>query len=122
MGLLDEALRIADNAGDQSPDRLDHRHRGDLAAVEHVVAQAHLEHARAGRGVIGDARACGLMSGAQAEAVPGGQCGRLLAMADPSAFINLMLRYPGNRNFARGVLKYLLEDDSWGRRAGTLRI
>jgi hypothetical protein len=41
-------------------------------------------------------------------------------MGDPSAFINLMLRYPGNRNFARGVLSYLVEDDTWGRRGGTV--
>ncbi len=73
-------------------------------------------------GVIGDARACGLAAGAVGSAPPGGHCGRLLAMGDPSAFINLMLRYPGNRNFARGVLNYLLEDDTWGRRGGNLYV
>jgi hypothetical protein len=70
-------------------------------------------------GVIGDAKACGLAGGA-AERQPLGHCGRLLAMGDPSAFINLMLRYPGNRSFARGVVTYLVEDDTWGRRGGNL--
>jgi hypothetical protein len=74
-------------------------------------------------GVIGDARACGLSPPAAGrEGPPEGHCGRLLAMGDPSAFINLMLRYPGNRSFARGVVEYLLEDDTWGRRGGNLYI
>jgi hypothetical protein len=72
-------------------------------------------------GVIGDARACGLTSGGAAQP-PTGHCGRLLAMADPSAFINLMFRYPGNRNFARGVISYLVEDDTWGHRGGNLYV
>lgn len=46
--------------------------------------------------------------------------GRLFAMGDPSAVINLMLRYPGNRAFASGLIDYLVEDDSWGERSGTL--
>lgn len=46
--------------------------------------------------------------------------GRLFAMADPSALMNLMLRYPGNRAFAEGLIDYLLEDDAWGKRGGTL--
>ncbi len=46
--------------------------------------------------------------------------GRLFAMGDPSAFINLMLRYPGNRKFAEGLLNYLVEPDSWGERGGKL--
>ncbi len=46
--------------------------------------------------------------------------GRLFAMADPSAIINLMLRYPGNRNFAGGLAEYLVEDDEWGTRSGKL--
>lgn len=71
-------------------------------------------------GVIGDARACGLTSVVSRDTTPEGHCGRLLAMGDPSAFINLMLRYPGNRSFARGVFNYLLEDDTWGRRGGNL--
>jgi len=39
------------------------------------------------------------------------QAGRLLVMSDPSAFINLMIRYPGNLAFARAVVRYLAEDD-----------
>jgi hypothetical protein len=46
--------------------------------------------------------------------------GRLFAMGDPSAFINVMLRYPGNRKFAEGLLSYLVEPDSWGERGGKL--
>ncbi len=37
--------------------------------------------------------------------------GRLLVVADPSMFINLMLRYPGNRAFAHGLFDYLSERD-----------
>lgn len=72
-------------------------------------------------GVIGDAQACGLATGTSPDDLDG-QCGRLLAMGDPSAFINLMLRYPGNSSFARGVFRYLLEDDTWGRRGGNLYV
>jgi hypothetical protein len=46
--------------------------------------------------------------------------GRLFAMGDPSAFVNLMLRYPGNRRFADGLLGYLVEGDNWGERGGKL--
>lgn len=46
--------------------------------------------------------------------------GRLFAMGDPSAVINLMLRYPGNRAFAEGLVDYLVEDDTWGARGGKL--
>jgi hypothetical protein len=46
--------------------------------------------------------------------------GRLFAMGDPSATINLMMRFPGNRAFAKGLISYLVEDDSWGRRGGKL--
>ena len=35
--------------------------------------------------------------------------GRLFALGDPSVFINLMMRYPGNRNLARGLIQYLSE-------------
>jgi hypothetical protein len=48
--------------------------------------------------------------------------GRLFAMGDPSAVINMMLRYPGNRSFARGLVRYLVDDDSWGTRQGKLVI
>jgi hypothetical protein len=37
--------------------------------------------------------------------------GRLLAMSDPSALINEMLRYPGNRAFAAGLVRYLAGAD-----------
>lgn len=48
--------------------------------------------------------------------------GRLFAMGDPSAVINMMLRYPGNRAFARGLVRYLVDDDTWGPRQGKLVI
>lgn len=48
--------------------------------------------------------------------------GRLFAMGDPSAIINQMLRYPGNRAFAMGLVKYLVDDDAWGARQGKLHI
>ena len=35
--------------------------------------------------------------------------GRLFAMSDPSAVIDAMLRYPGNRAFAAGLARYLVE-------------
>lgn len=37
--------------------------------------------------------------------------GRLFAFSDPSAFMNLMLRFPGNRNFAAALVRYLAVDD-----------
>ncbi|MFC1642114.1 DUF4350 domain-containing protein [Myxococcota bacterium] len=49
-----------------------------------------------------------------------GRKGRLFAMGDPSVFINLMLRYPGNRRLAQNLIDYLVEDDTWGRRGGRL--
>jgi hypothetical protein len=48
--------------------------------------------------------------------------GRMLAMGDPSVFINLMLRYPGNRGLAEGVVDYLVGEDDWGPRGGRLFI
>lgn len=48
--------------------------------------------------------------------------GRLFAMADPSVLVNLMLRYPGNRALAQGLVEYLVEDDTWGARGGALYI
>ena len=48
--------------------------------------------------------------------------GRLFAMGDPSAVMNLMLRYPGNRAFASGLVDYLVENDSWGTRGGKLYV
>jgi hypothetical protein len=41
--------------------------------------------------------------------------GRLFAMSDPSAFINSMLRYPGNRAFAAGLIRYLANDAERGQ-------
>jgi hypothetical protein len=46
--------------------------------------------------------------------------GRLFAMGDPSAFINLMVRYPGNRAFATGLVKYLADGDATEARRGRL--
>ncbi len=49
-----------------------------------------------------------------------GSRGRLFVMGDPSAVINLMMRYPGNRAFGVGLVKYLVEADTWGERGGHL--
>jgi hypothetical protein len=46
--------------------------------------------------------------------------GRLFAMSDPSAVINQMLRYPGNRAFVAGLSRYLVDDDGATRRQGRL--
>jgi hypothetical protein len=46
--------------------------------------------------------------------------GRLLAVGDASVVINEMLRFPGNRAFATGLVRYLTEDDASVRRAGKL--
>jgi hypothetical protein len=73
-------------------------------------------------GVIGDAQACGLTGHADKTVPLEGRCGRLVAMSDPSAFINLMLQHPGNLAFARGLVNYLMDDDSWGARRGKLYI
>jgi hypothetical protein len=51
-----------------------------------------------------------------------GKRGRLFAMGDPSVFINLMLRYPGNRAFARHLVQYLVDRDEWGERGGKLYV
>jgi len=48
--------------------------------------------------------------------------GRLFAMGDPSVVINLMLRYPGNRSFAKHLARYLVDRDDWGERGGKLYI
>ncbi len=71
-------------------------------------------------GVIGDARACGLSNGVPTNRRA--RCGRLFAMGDPSVFINLMMSFDGNRELARGMLRYLVEDDGWGKRQGKLYI
>jgi hypothetical protein len=48
--------------------------------------------------------------------------GRLFAMGDPSVVINEMLRYPGNRAFALGLVKYLVENDAGSSRGGKLYV
>jgi hypothetical protein len=48
--------------------------------------------------------------------------GRLFAMSDPSAITNQMLRYPGNRAFVGGLVRYLVDDDGAQRRQGRLFI
>ncbi|MSP25446.1 MAG: DUF4350 domain-containing protein [Myxococcales bacterium] len=48
------------------------------------------------------------------------ELGRLFALGDPSSFINLMLRYPGNRAFARGLVRYLADGDATDLRKGKL--
>lgn len=48
--------------------------------------------------------------------------GRLFAMGDPSAMMNQMLRYPGNRAFAAGLARYLVDDDGAMLRKGRLFI
>lgn len=48
--------------------------------------------------------------------------GRLFAMSDPSALVNQMLRYPGNRTFAAGLVRYLVDDDGPMLRKGRLFI
>ncbi|MBI4701619.1 MAG: DUF4350 domain-containing protein [Deltaproteobacteria bacterium] len=46
--------------------------------------------------------------------------GRLFAMGDPSAFINQMLRYPGNQRLAVGLLRYLVDREGAKSHAGRL--
>jgi hypothetical protein len=48
--------------------------------------------------------------------------GRLLAVADSSVVINQMLRYPGNRELAIGIARYLVDDDTWGSRGGKVYV
>lgn len=48
--------------------------------------------------------------------------GRLFAMSDPSALINMMLRYPGNRAFGVGLVRYLVDEDGAQPRRGRLFI
>jgi hypothetical protein len=48
--------------------------------------------------------------------------GRLLAIGDASVVINSMLRYPGNRALALALIRYALEDETWGKRSGKLYV
>ena len=57
------------------------------------------------------------LAGMKTKTGPGG----LFAMGDPSALINQMLRYPGNRAFAIGLLHWLGED-AGGKPRGRLFI
>lgn len=50
------------------------------------------------------------------------QRGRFLAVSDASVVIDDMLRYGGNRAFAQGAIRYAVDEDSWGKRGGTLYI
>lgn len=92
----------------------------ELTPVLHLADEHGQRQLLAVIGVIGDAAACGLDDGRPRN--PKARCGRLFAMSDPSVFIDLMMQFEGNRNLARGMLEYLLEDDAWGRRQGNLYI
>lgn len=48
--------------------------------------------------------------------------GRLFAVGDASVFINQMLRYPGNRAFAAGLVRYLADGEESRPRHGRLYI
>jgi hypothetical protein len=72
----------------------------DLSSVLRVRAQDGSEVAAAVAGAVGK--------------------GRLLAVGDASCVMNSMLRYSGNRNLARGIIRYAVEDDTWGKRRGRL--
>ena len=48
--------------------------------------------------------------------------GRLFVVTDGSIVINQMMRYPGNRAFAQGLGRYLLADDTWGKRQGKIYV
>ncbi len=48
--------------------------------------------------------------------------GRIFAMGDPSTLINLMLRYPGNRAFAKHLVEYLVDRDERPEHPGKLYI
>jgi hypothetical protein len=48
--------------------------------------------------------------------------GRLLAVGDASVGINAMMRYPGNRLLCGSLVRYVMEDDAWGKRNGILYI
>ncbi len=48
--------------------------------------------------------------------------GRLLAVGDPSIVMNSMLRYAGNKAFARGLVRYAVDHDAWGNRGGKIYV
>ncbi|MET0413655.1 MAG: DUF4350 domain-containing protein [Polyangiaceae bacterium] len=94
----------------------------ELTPLLTIPAQAEKAALLAVTGVIGDAQACGLSARSARTAPFEEHCGRLVAMGDPSVFINLMLQHPGNLAFARGLIDYLTDDDAWGPRRGKLYI
>src|SRR5690606_14589953 len=59
------------------------------------------------------------VAGAVGDKPPAPQ-GRFLVVGDPSIVMNSMLRYAGNKAFARGLVRYAVENDSWGTRGGRL--
>lgn len=59
------------------------------------------------------------VAGAVGDKPPAPQ-GRFLVASDPSMVMNSMLRYAGNKSFARGLVRYAVENDSWGNRGGRL--
>lgn len=61
------------------------------------------------------------VAGAVGEKPPAPQ-GRFLVVGDPSIVMNSMLRYAGNKSFARGLVRYAVENDSWGTRNGRIFI
>jgi len=77
VALLGQALRVADHARNQAPDRLDHRHRRHLPAVEHVVADAELANLRALRVVLDDALVDSLVATAGEDEVLTGASSRI---------------------------------------------
>ncbi len=48
--------------------------------------------------------------------------GRLLVIGDSSVAMNAMLRFPGNRELAKSLIRYATDDDHWGQRRGRLFI
>jgi hypothetical protein len=48
--------------------------------------------------------------------------GRFLAVGDASVGINAMLRFAGNRALCASIIRYVTDDDAWGKREGTLYI
>jgi hypothetical protein len=48
--------------------------------------------------------------------------GRLLAVGDPSIVMNSMLRYAGNKAFARGLIRYAVDSDATRKAGGKLFI
>ncbi len=59
------------------------------------------------------------VAGAVGDKPPAPQ-GRFLVVGDPSIVMNSMLRYAGNKAFARGLVRYAVENDAWGNRGGRL--